>query len=425
MKLPIYARPETGIYCLHLSIAGNQVKRTLRTRDKSLAILRALEHYKALGMATDPHKFEIDLARGIFKTDGTPEDNKAMLVALEVLNRLGLTQQQFLSLTEQQRASALAETPIVEKQPKGLKLSELYSKFLSFKKFQTATIKKYTFDFNEFRDFLKDSSVVYVNDDDITRFIEHLKSENNTLRTIDNKIATIRAVFNFAIKQKYFFGDNPAKDRSLLTKKDKVKQQWAIFFPEEIQLIFDRARMLLHKEKDPDFYFVLMLGLITGCRVNELTTLKKDQFIKHEQGFTFIRLLDSKTIAGIREIPLPDSLVPELSLYLENRDLPDNKAFKYLERDGKGSGNAVGKKFSYYLQELKITRPKLVFHSLRKFFNNYMKEQGITLEMRSQVIGHEVEGTNSELYSKQFPLVEVQRTIADIQNKVLNLVKYQ
>jgi hypothetical protein len=37
-----------------------------------------------------------------------------------------------------------------------------------------------------------------------------------------------------------------------------------------------------------------------------------------------------------------------------------DKIFKYKERDGKGAGNAVGKKFSRYLQSLKIERKTCV-----------------------------------------------------------------
>ena len=37
----------------------------------------------------------------------------------------------------------------------------------------------------------------------------------------------------------------------------------------------------------------------------------------------------------------------------------------------------LGKKFARYIDEIGINQGKLVFHSLRKFFNNYMKEQGV------------------------------------------------
>lgn len=59
-------------------------------------------------------------------------------------------------------------------------------------------------------------------------------------------------------------------------------------------------------------------------------------------------------------------------------------------RVGKGAGNAIGKKFSRHLEVVKVNRPKLVFHSLRKFCNNYLLENDVSMEARCQFIGHEL-----------------------------------
>lgn len=373
--------------------------------------------YESLGMV-DPSKvkkYEIDLQRGYLKTDGTKEDHDQALVALGMMDKLG-------HLVRSGGVSRAA--PIEEEQPKGLRLLELLSKFLSMKSLQTRSVQQYTTNINEFADFLKNPYLYRITGDDITRFQEHLKQAGNELRTIDNKVSVIRTVFNFAIKQKYFFGENPAQDRILMTKRDRAKSTWATFHLEEILQVFDREQMAAHKKKDPDFYFCMMLGLITGLRVGELTALKKEQLLKHEKGFYFLRILDSKTEAGIREVPISDEIVAELNLIIDNRKIPDGKIFKYRELEGKGAGNAVGKKFSRYLQSISVNRPKLVFHSLRKFFNNYMKEQGVSIEMRCQIIGHEVEGTNSEIYSQDFPLTVIQEKISPIQKGLLERIKY-
>ncbi|MFA1584452.1 tyrosine-type recombinase/integrase [Achromobacter ruhlandii] len=417
MKIPVYARAETGVYCIHLRVDGRQVKRSLRTRDRSLAILRALKFYEALGMV-DPSKvknYEIDLKRGYIKTDGTKEDNEQALLALGMLDKLG-------HLVP--ASGVLRNAPIEEEQPKGLRLLELFSKFMAMKKLQTRSVQQYTTNITEFAEFLKNPYLYRITSDDITRYQEHLKGSGNELRTIDNKVSVIRTVLNFAIKHKYLFAENPAKDRTLLTSRERAKSTYASFYLEEVLSVFDRQRMLAHKKKDPDFYFCLMLELVTGFRVGELTILKKGQFLKHERSFHFVRILDAKTKAGVREVPIPDELMNELQPFIEGRKLPDDKIFKYRELEGKGAGNAVGKKFARYIDEIGINRGKLVFHSLRKFFNNYMKEQGVSLEMRCQVIGHEVEGTNAEIYSQDFPLTVLQAQLSVVQKMLLEKVGY-
>jgi hypothetical protein len=44
--------------------------------------------------------------------------------------------------------------------------------------------------------------------------------------------------------------------------------------------------------------------------------------------------------------------------------------------------------------------------------------------MRCQIIGHEVEGTNAEIYSEDFPLTVIQSKIAPIQKGLLEKIRY-
>lgn len=415
MKIPVYARPETGIYCLHTRIAGRQIKRSLHTRNRSLAMLRALEFFKAIATVDSSKfkKFEMDIGRGIYKSeDGDVADREALLEAM----RLALGQGQGAAVSVPQTASNAHQ--------KGLRLSGLLSKFLNLKNLETRSIQQYTTNINEFANFLDDPFINKINGDDITRFQEHLKENGNTLRTIDNKISVIRTVFNFAIKQGYYFEVNPAQGRNLMSKRDKAKSTYATFYIEEVVKIFNPEQLKVHKEKDPDFYFVMLMALVTGCRIGEITALNKRQFFKTEKGTAFIRIEEAKTEAGVREVPLPSFLMKELEPFIQSRKLPDGKIFKYRELEGKGAGNAAGKKFSRYIKSIGVNRPKLVFHSLRKFFNNYMKEQGVPVEMRCQIVGHEFEGTNSEIYSQAFPFTQIEETLAKVQFNLLMKIDY-
>jgi hypothetical protein len=87
MKIPVYARP-SGIFYIHTRIDRRQFKRSLGTRDKATAMLRALNVLKALALM-DKNKlrtFEIDLSRGVFKSEeGNDEDRKALIEAMKLL----------------------------------------------------------------------------------------------------------------------------------------------------------------------------------------------------------------------------------------------------------------------------------------------------------------------------------------------------
>ena len=95
LSLPVYRLG--NVWTLHTRINGKQVKRSLRTTDKHLATIRAVQLLESLLMPipdlTDVlkdaqrqgKKYEIDLVRGIARTDGSAEDHKRMMQALKAM----------------------------------------------------------------------------------------------------------------------------------------------------------------------------------------------------------------------------------------------------------------------------------------------------------------------------------------------------
>ncbi len=298
----------------------------------------------------------------------------------------------------------------------GLKLMGLVDKFFLLKsQLKPATAQAYKNCIQEFQQFLKNPNVTDVLISDVTRFQEHLANNKNSTRTIDNKTSIIRALFNFAIKQGYFFEKNPAEDRALLTKKQRIASGFEKFTLEEIDIIFNSSEFKKEKEKDPDFYFVCVLALVSGCRISELTSLLKTDFKKTEKGTTYIRVKDAKTQAGNRSVPYPENLA-NIDEFLKNKT---NNVFKYVAREGKGSGNAVGKKFTRLLETLRIKRDKLVFHSLRKFLNDYLLKNDVQYEPRCQFIGHEIDDTNVAIYSKEYTEDELFKYVKEHQENLI------
>ena len=65
LSLPIYLLGSS--YYLHTRIGGKQVKRSLRTSYKRVAIIRAITLLDSLMRKDLPQKYELDLSRGILK----------------------------------------------------------------------------------------------------------------------------------------------------------------------------------------------------------------------------------------------------------------------------------------------------------------------------------------------------------------------
>lgn len=425
LNLPVYQMPGSGIWYFHTRFQGQQFKKSLKTRDKAIATLKALELVRAMTI----RKFEIDIAKGIFKAE-PGEDSRAMNETLANLSSLGV----FKSIrTAQEQPEALPPAPqrgtlkkgegsAGKTSKQGLNLLELIEKFFLLKSHLTqATKKSYIGTIEEFSKFLNKPLVIDVTVSSVTSFQEILATRENTARTIDNKIAILRAIFNFAIKQGYYFEKNPAEGRNLQSKKEKAKSGFAIFEADEIEQVFNSEYFKSQKLKDPNYYWGTILALISGCRSSEITGLDAKNIRLSNSGIYYLSIRKSKTSAGIREVPICKTFF-ELGFdkFIEGKK---DQVFKYQAIDGMGIGNAIGKKFSRQLEMHEGTRDKLVFHSLRKFFNDFLMKNKIPIEARSQIVGHEIESINVEVYANKLSIEEIADLISPIQDKILQLAK--
>lgn len=318
LNLPIYRRGHT--YYLHARIGGRQFKKSLDTGKRKVAIMRAVNLLGQL-MAKqapidinsidlgDTKSFEMDISRGVFKSDG-PEDHQRMLDTFAMIKDLPQAQPATPSDTSAPKTSS----------QHGLTLIQVVDKYFGIKKdFSEATRIAYKKTAEEFSTFLKHPLVYDILSSDITRYQEYLAKDHkvgkamrkgNSTRTIDNKIANLNSIFNFAIKQGYSDSKNPAAERQLTSnQKRKEADKWEIFDTNEIRKIYWSTPMAEAKKKNPDFYWVMLIGIHTGCRISEITGLKVEQFKVSDEGNNYIHIYQSKSKAGKRMVPIPQKLL--------------------------------------------------------------------------------------------------------------------
>lgn len=367
-----------------------------------------IEDFPHLLDSKNIRKYELDLSKGILKADDK-EDHARLMQALQAMQ-----------MVQQAQAPTPQVQAVPQDDPTALKLGELLEKFFLLRKQLTqATAISYRNCITELAKFLKNPAITRITSSDITRYQEFLAGKNNSVRTIDNKISIIRSLYNFAKKQGYTREDNPAENRALLTKKQRLKGGYALFEKEEIRAIFNSQFYKEQILKDKDYSVAVIIGLFTGCRIGEITSLKKEQFKISENGTNYIVIRDSKTLAGIREVPLHPAIFNRIKRFVDSKT---DKIFKYVEKDGKGTGNAVGKKFARNIESARITRDKLVFHSLRKFVNNELMHNGVSLENRCQFIGHEIDNVNISVYTKKLNIDELADIVFPTFDNIFKLI---
>lgn len=257
--------------------------------------------------------------------------------------------------------------------------------------------------------------IALVTREDVALYIDYRKADGASLGTIQKRhLAAIAGLFKEAIGRGYYaVGNNPAHKHEIYghreKKKAKIKSGWRPFSDQDLQKIFLPAN-LMAAEKPCDFWLPL-LGLFTGGRIQELCQLKCDD-IRCEDGIWAIDInadgddKSVKTFAGVRKIPLHPELIRIGFLeYLEDVKPYGANIFPYLSADRFGNYTKTpSRRFGDYLTELEITDERKVFHSFRSTSNNRLKQNGVPEESRCQFIGHEHDTVNSTVYSEAHQL---------------------
>lgn len=411
LALPVYKRGST--FYLHTRIDGQQVKRSLGTPYRRIAIMRAVTLLNSLMSSQKPvapSKYELDVSRGILKADG-PEDHQRLMDALAVFKAMnGIAP----------APAVVAPAPVLDNtpppnDPTALRLGELLEKYFALNKCKQSTVIAYRNCVESIAKFLKNPPITRITKSDITRFQEFCAANGNSPRTIDNKVGIISTLLNFAITQGYTRENNPASGRALVSKQKRLKGGYEFFKQDEVTAIFQSEFFETQKIKSPDYACAVVLGIMTGCRISEILGLKKSNFKKTDSGIPYIRIEDSKTSAGVREVPLHRFAIEFIKPLFDKRT---DELFKYKEKEGKGRGNAVGKMFARNIAAAQITRDKLVFHSLRKFVNHELSQNKVGLEIRCQFIGHEPENVNIATYTDTFSVEELAIAVFPVFDKI-------
>jgi integrase len=241
--------------------------------------------------------------------------------------------------------------------------------------------------------------------------------------SVDKIISRAHAFMVWAQQNRYFprGEDLPTKSMTMLTHSQRKKLPgYQLFLHDELQQIFAKDNLLALRT--PHEFWMPLLGLFTGARIGELAQLNLDDIRQDKDGHWVIGVNDKefkkvKTDAARRQIPIHPKLI-ELGFldYLTDvrATVPEsNRVFPYLRYDKKnGFADVPSEAFGRYLDDLTIYADDKVFHSFRSTANQCLKENNVQPSVRSQLVGHEPEGTNEAAYAWDLPIGKMLDTIS-------------
>lgn len=171
-------------------------------------------------------------------------------------------------------------------------------------------------------------------------------------------------------------------------KLKQGKQSWVPFTPDEVVAILAEA----NKKGDNTLSDLIQLGMYTGARINELCHLKCSECTEEVLSIT-----DSKTAAGVREVPVHSIIKPLVKRLLETSK--DGYLLSRLPSNKYGSrSDAIGKRFGR-LKTAMGHSPLKVFHSIRKTVTTMLENAGVTENLTADIIGHDKPRITYGLYS--------------------------
>ncbi|MDN7994751.1 site-specific integrase [Burkholderia orbicola] len=163
-------------------------------------------------------------------------------------------------------------------------------------------------------------------------------------------------------------------------------------------------------------YWIPLLGLYTGARVEELCQLAPDD-VYEEAGHWCVQFVYNaergqrvKNLGSIRRIPIHADLIRlGFVKYMQSRKGTSRLFDLAVDRHGKASSSWV-KWFGTYLRNVcGVTNPRMTFHSFRHTFKDACRAAGIRREVSDALTGHS-DGSASSGYGGDFyplaPLIE-------------------
>ncbi len=212
-------------------------------------------------------------------------------------------------------------------------------------------------------------------------------------------------------------------------KKDKSDSELrSAFSNADLCALFNNKYYFNGQHRLNSHFWVPILALFTGARLNELCQLERSDIVKID-GIWCIDINNKngkrlKNFSSARVIPLHSVLVRDLSFIEFTQSHQDTKLFPELSESAVGYGQSLSKWFNRtYRKNVGVGQgcERKDFHSFRHTFANYFKQSIDVQEFRvSELLGHKgsssitfgrygkessVEAKKELIESLQFPMI--------------------
>ncbi|KHK03926.1 site-specific integrase [Desulfovibrio sp. TomC] len=237
------------------------------------------------------------------------------------------------------------------------------------------------------------------------RLLAHVsKGKNLSPRTINNLIQAASGLFDYAERHGYV--EKNVFRRLSMPEKRSARDERDMFSSDDLAVMFGPGypgdRM-----KEPWPFWIPLLGLYTGARIEELSQLHVDD-VKRIGGLLVIDINDNaedkrvKTATSKRIVPVHPFVDKELGFgrYVDIvRESGTVRVFQALNRVNFKYGHSVSTWFGKYVKRVGIAGAKS-FHSFRHTFTTNLIHKEVPVQVVDWLTGHATQGETAGRYTK-------------------------
>jgi integrase/recombinase XerC len=251
--------------------------------------------------------------------------------------------------------------------------------------------------------FLGDIDLRDIGRDEITDYVEYLKTLRNNRGhivselSIKTELSMIKGFFEWLYKSEEILF-NPTEDIEILCNRDGKERK--IFTEEDIALFLDSIGTDLPVEQRDKALFELMYS--SGLRVGELRNLKLDELNLEERICFIIRKGKKEGYVPFSEVSLKFLLKyiqGGRKQFLKRLRNQDEKNILFLSTRGKISWKVLRTRFNKYLMRCGLKDKGYVMHSIRHTTATHLIAAGASIRYVQELLGHESLAT-TQIYTR-------------------------
>lgn len=221
--------------------------------------------------------------------------------------------------------------------------------------------------------------------------------------TANDTLTDVSSFFDWCVRNEYCTKNSFEKLKVKTSKKASDERK--AFTKSDLTTLFKHPYFQGGKRKHPYYYWLPVLALYTGARLNELCQLHTND-IRHDETNELWTITitnkgedqNTKNQSSVRTIPLHPKLV-ELGFVDFVQGIADVRVFPELKKGRDGYGQAASKWFGRFrsaaLEDVDVTGK--TFHSFRHTFINELKQSGVVKSQAAAYVGH---GDDSETFGR-------------------------